>query len=227
MKHPHTLNQTVRSSDLLKEDDVELLKHWVHRGLCLSEPLMDGTPLLFAACCHEEPRPQIIDWLLEQKVDVNAQNTAGENLLVTLCFMDDEDKRYNIIAKLIQAGIEVNTCGQYTNSPLMMAAFQGKTKTVSLLIQSGANFHRADDEGFTALMLACVFGHNDVVQILLNAGADSSLINHHGQSAMDIALENGQAHTVQLFLAYEQQKRLNDVLEDEIPASGILPRSRL
>lgn len=58
------------------------------------------------------------------------------------------------------------------NTPLIVAARQGKEEIVRLLVEDGANVSRENDKGLNPLVTAVASGHRDIVRYLIEHGAD-------------------------------------------------------
>ena len=83
------------------------------------------------------------------------------------------------------------------DSPLRVAALQGKTEVCSLLLHHGANIDSKNVNGFTAMILAAQQGHSDTVKMLHERGADVFATNGYGASAIIMASQPNRAETVQ------------------------------
>ena len=59
--------------------------------------------------------------------------------------------------------------------PLLLAAFFGSTRAVTVLLEHGADVNKRTAAGNTALTEAALGKHPDVVKLLLASGADASV----------------------------------------------------
>ncbi len=99
------------------------------------------------------------------------------------------------VARLLEAGININAQGLSGGTALMAASFCGKTEIVRMLLAvDGINVNAQDNKnGDTALMRVArsVFASPDInlscAIALINAGADITLTNKYGKTALDIA----------------------------------------
>lgn len=72
------------------------------------------------------------------------------------------------------------------NMPLMIAAWDGKTKFVKALCEDErTSINQQDGNGFTALIKACHWGFGDCRDILKAAGADTKIVDFNGKTYMD------------------------------------------
>jgi hypothetical protein len=76
------------------------------------------------------------------------------------------------------------------NTPLLVAASQGKMDAAKFLIEKGAYVNAVDREGQTPLMKAAVKGDMGMVELLLNKGADVRMSDMGGRTALYWALAN-------------------------------------
>jgi len=72
----------------------------------------------------------------------------------------------------VTAGIPPNLTDSRGNTLLMLAAYHGHAKTVTMLLQHGADVDAANDRGQSPLAGAVFKGYADIVVILVKAGAD-------------------------------------------------------
>ncbi len=82
------------------------------------------------------------------------------------------------------------------NSPLLIAAYEGRTGVVRSLLRRRAN-PDAKYQGWTSLLYAAYFGHASVVRVLLENGADAN-IKIQGWRAIDFARSKGRTDIVRL-----------------------------
>lgn len=76
------------------------------------------------------------------------------------------------VEKLLDEGVNIDTCDRYRNTPLMWASRMGYKEVVELLLKRGANVDAQDMHGQTALIQALEREDNEeIIKILLKWGA--------------------------------------------------------
>lgn len=78
---------------------------------------------------------------------------------------------------------ERNVNGQ---TPLMVAARNGRKNVCEILIKAGAKIHQRDNFQRTALLLACCGGHGDVICFLLWKGASIEDTDYEGKNCAQL-----------------------------------------
>ncbi|MGB6121019.1 MAG: ankyrin repeat domain-containing protein [Bacteroidota bacterium] len=92
------------------------------------------------------------------------------------------------IRQHIEAGSDINVLEpSRASTPLITAAFLGKTEAAKILIDAGADLNYQNVDGSTALHTAAAFGKTEVAKILIDAGTDLNLQNNEGSTALHTA----------------------------------------
>lgn len=114
---------------------------------------------------------------------------------------------------ILAGGKSFDFCGCEEGwSPLMHAAYKGKTDIVEMLLSNDVNVNATNLKGQTALMLASAYGKTKIVELLLQSGADLNIgVNeqHHnygqGHTAcpLNMAASKGYLEVVQLLLMHD------------------------
>jgi uncharacterized protein len=99
------------------------------------------------------------------------------------------------VRALLDDGARADTLieyGEHKITPLMSAAWNGRTEIAKLLLERGADVKaRASDDGQTALHNAAARGFDDVVQVLIAAGADVNARDTRQNTALSTAVFQG------------------------------------
>lgn len=78
---------------------------------------------------------------------------------------------YLLLCQLLSKYSVADVLDYYGNTPLMLAARNGKTRTVKTLIEAGAYIHATNRDRENALILASREAHPRIVRVLLECGA--------------------------------------------------------
>ncbi len=106
-----------------------------------------------------------------------------------------------MVKLLVEEGFDIDECNSYgRETPLMKAAYYGKTEVVTYLLENGADIHATDYKGHTALLNAAYNGHNEVVEELLKKGAKINERNNYNWNALMQACFEGHYETAKLLL---------------------------
>lgn len=91
----------------------------------------------------------------------------------------------------------INVRNEEGQTPLILAAIEGKEDVLLFLIESGSNINEIDYDEDTALMNVARNGFREnIIEILLNRGADINLQNIHGYSAFMLAVIFNPSNTI-------------------------------
>jgi len=93
---------------------------------------------------------------------------------------------------------DVNSRGTDGSTPLMAAAYYGRSEAIERLLDNGANIDLKDKYGRTALMLACVAKQADCIRTLVDRRANLDIADAQGETALAIAGDNGEVDIVEL-----------------------------
>lgn len=95
--------------------------------------------------------------------------------------------RVDLAQDLVQRGADLETRDEREYSPLVLAAFKGRTSVLRVLLEGGADAKAQDRHANSALMFAAQSGDLDAAKLLLAAGADLSVRGQNGYTALKIA----------------------------------------
>lgn len=113
------------------------------------------------------------------------------------------------LRSLIEQGALVNAPDAWGNTPLLVAAREGRVEAVRALLRAGAE-PEGRDGGMTPLAAAALRGHASVVRVLLRAGARANAVGLDGQAPLLGALRSGHTETVRLLLEADASTRVTD-----------------
>jgi ankyrin repeat protein len=176
-----------------------------------SQDATGSTALMVAA---KTGRIDVVNKLLEQKLNLDLQNKQGETALMLAAANNQADIAKLLLKKnadpnlqdqrgwsaLMKAVYQGNTAcvealagqsHQEVNRALLVAALAGQRDIVQVLLKNGAEVDTRADDGRTPLMLAAGKGDNDLVSALLADGADPTLVDQLGATPGALAMAKG------------------------------------
>jgi len=103
---------------------------------------------------------------------------------------------------LKQPDAEVDVQVNYSNTALILAAFNGHTEACIRLIKAGANVNEVDYNGNTVLINAAYRGLISVCKYLLDAGADVNAQGHDRTTALITAAYEGHGVVCSILIRY-------------------------
>ena len=94
---------------------------------------------------------------------------------------------------------KVNEAGEFGDTPIMWAAYEGNASVVAYLIAAGANVKAADKEKTTPLHLATGNGHCEIIAALLAKGANAKAMDGDGFTPLHWAAVWDYPDAIQVF----------------------------
>ena len=135
--------------------------------------------------------------LLEQRVDVNAQEPDGSTALHWAAHRGSAAA----VGLLLGAGARVGAANRYGVTPLSLAAASGNAAVVERLLKAGADPNGALPGGETVVMTASHAGRTEALQVLLAHGADvNARESTRNQTALMWAAAEGHADIVRVLI---------------------------
>ncbi|MEF8755522.1 MAG: ankyrin repeat domain-containing protein [Accumulibacter sp.] len=153
----------------------------INRGMDVNSVDAAGNTLLMQ--CVQRENLDFLDYLVKRRARLNTRNRNGETALSLAAYKG----LLPFVKRLVEAGADVNLYGW---SPLVYAAFSGRTAVAEYLLSKGAEVNATTPNGSTALLFAARFGHIEIVELLLQNKADPNMANDRGATAIDWALKS-------------------------------------
>ncbi|KAB8211451.1 ankyrin repeat-containing domain protein [Aspergillus parasiticus] len=136
---------------------------------------------------------------LDQGVDVNMKNDAGETALSQAAANGFAD----VVRFLINQGAHIDLQNRKHETPLVQAAKYGHEEVVRVLLEQQVDVNRInqnDDKDTTALHKAAEHGQDEVVRLLLANGAHIDVKDFWNMTPLHKAAKSDQVKTVQILL---------------------------
>lgn len=127
-----------------------------------------------------------IEWLLRHKIDINAQDDAGNTALHYLA----DQSEGKLLQRLLQQKPDINRVNQQGNSALFLAVHE-QTNNALLLLQAGADPNQVGEEDKTPLYLAVEHDNLELVEQLIQHGAKVNQLNKQGQNPLFALVDAG------------------------------------
>lgn len=163
--------------------------------LCIiaSALVFAGGPVLAADVCEKlcdadfyvSATAENMQQLIDQGVDVNAQDDVGKSALHWVA-----KARPEVISALLAAGADVNAKDQLDRAPLHFVAATGTIENIKLLLDAGAEVNAKTANDWTPLHGAAKYGSSQSVMVLLKAGADAAARTEMGETPFDFSPDN-------------------------------------
>lgn len=110
--------------------------------------------------------------------------------------------RADLVTDLVQRGTDMEARDDLGYSPMVLAAFKGRTLSLRILLGAGANARAQDRKRNTALMFAAQSGDLEAIKLLLAAGADVAVRGQSGYTALKVAHLCSQHEAAKLLAAH-------------------------
>lgn len=135
-----------------------------------------------------ERKKEMIQYLIEKDVDVNAKDEHGKTALMLA--ITTTRKSYDYRKDLLGVEIKILDGQKIFDIWITRTSEVITTQIIQMLIKAGADVNIADRYGRTPLMLVAenFFDTTPIMQILINAGADVNATDHRGRTVLTRAL---------------------------------------
>ena len=136
---------------------------------------------------------QIVQLLLDQGADINAQSGRYDNAL-SMAIHNGDDRMVQI---LFDRGADIKTKSNYS-SAVWAASLKNNDKVVQILLNEEVDINVRSENYGTALKAASLKGHEKLVQMLFDQGVDINAQNYG--NALQEASFHGHDNVVQMLL---------------------------
>ncbi|CAK4840642.1 unnamed protein product [Aphanomyces euteiches] len=148
-------------SSAAKGGDIKTMNSLLRAGAQVDGRNNDGNTPLFWAAYHGHA--EAVSCLLKHGADPNVRYVSGRSVLSPVCMHGYA----NILKLLLDAGAKpIYTCKADGETPLMIAAYNGRYECAALLLEAGVDPYMKDKHGNTALSFAKDYQNNSIVELL-------------------------------------------------------------
>ena len=155
----------------------------IEQGVDLHVKDDHGNTALYAvtlAAAKGRPWKDVLKWLLDHKLDPEAQNHEGSTALHVGIYRSEFDQQVGIVRQILESNPNLDVVDYRGLTLLHCAAIKGHIEIVQLLLERGSTVDLTDRADQTPLFYAVYRGHLHIVRMLLDAGADKEKQNHFG-----------------------------------------------
>ncbi|KAF2883925.1 hypothetical protein ILUMI_22242 [Ignelater luminosus] len=185
--HASDIRNVTPIVDSTVHGNVEVLHHFLHRGINMQSIEYDGRNLLYAAISMGYQ--DVVDLLLSHGFDIESKdNTGGTSLHVAADY-----GHISIVELLLSKGANINAKDNDGRTAMVRALHRGYTQIVALLLSEGSEIE-------LALHAAACRGRIDLMNLFLSRHADVNLRDTHDVTALQCAALCGQEEAAAFLL---------------------------
>jgi ankyrin repeat protein len=133
--------------------------------------------------------------------DPQARDDEGNSALHLVMYERLWGKEMEVIEALLKAGLSLETKNYALQTPLLIAAREGRDQSIAALVAKGAAINVQDVDGWSALTMAAFNGQKAAIEQLLAAKADHTLRTLDGWDPLLIALTEGRGSAAAALVA--------------------------
>jgi ankyrin repeat protein len=150
---------------------------------------------------------EIVSLLLQYGASLTSRTETGNTAL----HFASEAGHLSLVKYLVELDRKgMNTLNYEDETPLHLAARNGRDYLVTYFAENGCNINAAAANGATCLHVACENGHYTTVKCLLRHGAEVNAMNSADQTPLHIAACWGQTKIVELLFLHNANLSLRD-----------------
>lgn len=162
---------------------------------------------------HQTPMGLAIEKQNGQLVDLFLLNGVKAGVDSDTLLRASAKKNFVGVLGMLKAGVDPNVKNAKGNTPLIISASLGDTRSVQTLLAYRANVNAVNNEGNSALLYAASNNHPQTLLALfapltMQYRADVNLQNKRGETALYWAALKGYPSVVKILLAYDADKNL-------------------
>src|SRR5262249_38250107 len=136
-----------------------------------------------------EDHPDIVKYLVDQGMDVNAKTRPGQTPGWVL---PNSVPGFGHGVGIVRGGLPERGSGYLTPgglTPLHYAARDGRTESAKILVAAGADIKQTDPNGITPLLMAITNNHPETAKFLIEKGSEINVVDWYGRTPLWAAVE--------------------------------------
>ena len=146
------------------KDIKKRIKKMLHDGFSIDTVVDDYGKTLLIEAVSQKKNTEIIEFIIKNKANVNAQDINGWTALHWAVSLSD----YETAKLLIENGADLNAKTKVNDTPLHISAWNSGVKIPALLIKNGANINPGKGQFGTPIETACSCQQYKVAEFLVN-----------------------------------------------------------
>ena len=192
-----------------KRGHKSIIRFLLQNGSCGNLPDSEGvTPIDIAAI---EGHWDTVDEFLKHDTIIGPE---GTEYLTNQLYEASESDEIEVVRKILNCGISVDTNNKFGYTPLHVAVMSGHIGVTRILLESGARVNAIDCDGKTPIILAAERGYVEMVRELLNNCASVNTSNEEVITPLSSALANGHVVVFKELLNYGAEVDIRDEFGD-------------
>lgn len=192
-------------------NQTEILEKLLESGANINETDEEGRTLLMIAALYN--KKDIFNLLINKNSSIDLQDNEGKNALhhavkpyynttkTIEALHTEKIKNQEIIQKLVDLGLPINTKDNAGQTPLILACKHENKQAVNILIKNDEiEIDLQDNNGKTALMYATLFQNLDIIKTLLSYNANINLPDKENDTPLMYAVMLKNLSIIELLL---------------------------
>ncbi|KAJ3642022.1 hypothetical protein Zmor_028486 [Zophobas morio] len=182
------------------KDNQDIIELLIRKGIEVNAQCKNGNTALHAAC--QQGVYKNAETLLDSGAWINIMDNQKDNELHNA--LDSRKNNRDIIALLIEKGVDVNSQNENGTTPLQRACRNGDYQNAKLLLEVGATINTTDNGNRNALHYASesLKVNRDTIKLLIEKGFHVDAQSQNGTTALQLACLKGIYENVVILLDF-------------------------
>ncbi|KAJ5078069.1 ankyrin repeat protein [Anaeramoeba ignava] len=184
----------------------QVVQYLLEKGANVNNTGNDGTTILHSACGNnsisiehieyliqkvlhlacQNNSLEIIKYLVEKGVDINAKTNDNETVLHLAC----QNNSIEIIKYLVEKGVDINAKTNNNETVLHLACQNNSLEIIKYLVEKGIDINAKTNENETVIHLACQNNSIEIIKYLVEKGIDINAKTTNNETVLHLACQN-------------------------------------